>query len=374
MEKHPLNFFPEMNKEYSGKLEADIKANGFDKNYPIILYEGKILDGWNRYNACKRLGIEPPYQTFQSDKLDALKYVLRSNNRRDLTSSQRAAIAAEADEMVKAIQQQIEVERRRKQAETLTNTHAGVSDKKLTQTKPERSSQKIADTFNTNRTYITEAQKLRTENPEIFEQIKSGQKTISEVQKEEKKRQREEEIQRQREDIESGKAQLPDGVFEVVVIDPPWAYGRGYDPDGSRVANPYPEMTQSELLELNPPFAKDSVLFLWTTHAFIWDAKELMNEWGFTYKAILVWNKEKIGMGAWLRMQCEFCLIGIKGKPTWDNTKWRDIITEPRREHSRKPDMFYEMVNDITVGRKLDYFSREARQGWEVFGNDVQKF
>ena len=133
-------------------------------------------------------------------------------------------------------------------------------------------------------------------------------------------------------------------------------------------------MSQDELLKLKIPFSKDCVLFLWTTHAFIWNAKELMDLWGFTYKATIVWDKEKIGMGAWLRMQCEFCLFGIKGKPIWNNTKWRDMIREPRREHSRKPEAFYKMVEEITVGRRLDYFAREKRKGWDVFGNDTERF
>lgn len=164
------------------------------------------------------------------------------------------------------------------------------------------------------------------------------------------------------------------GTYDVVVIDPPWAYGRGYDPEGSRVANPYPEMSQDELLKLKIPFSKDCVLFLWTTHAFIWNAKELMDSWDFTYKATIVWDKEKIGMGAWLRMQCEFCLFGIKGKPIWSNTKWRDMIREPRREHSRKPEAFYKMVEETTAGRRLDYFARGKRKGWDVFGNDTERF
>lgn len=192
--------------------------------------------------------------------------------------------------------------------------------------------------------------------------------------KEQKVEQRKIEIQAQKDAIASGEMKLPEGVFEVIAIDPPWNYGREYDPDGSRVANPYPEMNQEQLLKLNPPFAENSVCFLWTTHAFIFDAKALLDKWGFTYKATIVWDKEKIGMGAWLRMQCEFCLVGIKGKPMWNNTKYRDIIREPRREHSRKPDAFYEMVQEITIGRRLEYFSRENREGWEVFGNDTQKF
>ena len=190
----------------------------------------------------------------------------------------------------------------------------------------------------------------------------------------EKKLDRMIQIAKQREAIESGAVKLPEGVFEVVAIAPPWNYGREYDPETSRVANPYPEMSQEQILALNPPFAEDCVLFLWTTQAFIWDAKALMDSWGFTYKAAIVWDKERLGMGAWLRMQCEFCLVGIKGKPAWNNTKWRDIIRESRREHSRKPEAFYEMVEDITMGRRLDFFSREARNGWEAFGNDTSKF
>jgi N6-adenosine-specific RNA methylase IME4 len=104
------------------------------------------------------------------------------------------------------------------------------------------------------------------------------------------------------------------------------------------------------------------------------DAFEILKEWGFEYKATLVWNKEKIGMGAWFRMQCDFCLIAVKGKPFWSNTTERDIIVESRREHSRKPDAFFNMVDKLCVGRKLEYFSREQREGWEVYGNDTNKF
>ena len=79
-------------------------------------------------------------------------------------------------------------------------------------------------------------------------------------------------------------------------------------------------------------------------------------------------------MGNWLRMQCEFCLLGIKGKPTYQNTKYRDIIIEKGREHSRKPERFYDMVNDICIGSKIDYFSREKREGWYSYGNQINKF
>ena len=207
-----------------------------------------------------------------------------------------------------------------------------------------------------------------------FEQVRDGIVGMAEALKQVKIEKRNSELQKQKSEINNGLVKMPEGVFEVVVMDPPWNYGREYDPEGSRIANPYPEMPQADLLKLSPPFANNCVLFLWTTHAFIWDAKQLIDVWGFEYKATLIWDKEKMGMGAWLRMQCEFCLVAIRGKPTWSNTTWRDIIKEPRRQHSRKPDTFYKLVEEVTVGRRLDFFSREQRSGWASFGNDEHKF
>jgi N6-adenosine-specific RNA methylase IME4 len=186
---------------------------------------------------------------------------------------------------------------------------------------------------------------------------------------------RKENIQKQVEDIENSVMDKPNGLFDVIAIDPPWNYGTQFNASGRRVANPYPEMTQEQLKAIEVPASDNCVMFLWTTHKFIWDAKELLDTWGFEYRSMLVWDKQKIGMGDLLRMQCEFCLIGIKGKPVFrDNHSIRDIIAEPRREHSRKPDGFYQLVNDLCVGRKLDYFSRETREGWVSYGNDTDKF
>jgi len=209
----------------------------------------------------------------------------------------------------------------------------------------------------------------------IIENLKKQDERITEgaVLKGIKIKQRKATVEKQKEDLENNSPKL-EGTFDVIVIDPPWSYKREYDPTSSRVANPYPEMAQEELYNLSIPANNNCVMWLWTTHQFIWDAKDLLDYWSFDYKATLIWDKEKIGMGHWLRMQTEFCLLGIKGKPIWDNTTYRDIIREPRREHSRKPDAFYDMVESICYGSKLDYFSRNKRDGWAAFGNDLEKF
>lgn len=187
--------------------------------------------------------------------------------------------------------------------------------------------------------------------------------------------QREEQIQQQVEDLAQQVIEQPEGLFDVIVIDPPWNYGTQLLAEAYRAANPYPEMTQEELKAIELPANDNCVLFLWTTNKFIWNAKDLLDHWGFNYRCLLVWNKQQIGLGSFIRMQCEFCLIGLKGKPVFkDVHNIRDLIEEQRREHSRKPEAFYKLVEELCTGRKLDYFSRQQRDGWFVYGNDTEKF
>jgi N6-adenosine-specific RNA methylase IME4 len=197
------------------------------------------------------------------------------------------------------------------------------------------------------------------------------QKTAEkEIQKEQKQVEKQQEIQ----NIKASEVVTPKGFYDVVIADPPWPYGTNYNPSTRRVANPYPEQTIEEIERDRPNFTDDAVLWFWTTHRFIWDAKNILESWGFEYKGMIVWDKEKMGMGSWLRMQCEFCLLGIKGKPFFDKGKVRDIIREPRREHSRKPDSFFQIVKQVCNGRIIDWHSRENKDGIESRGNEIGKF
>jgi N6-adenosine-specific RNA methylase IME4 len=199
----------------------------------------------------------------------------------------------------------------------------------------------------------------------------SKHSVIKEVNKRRKQAERGAEIERLRERA----VETPADTYDCVVIDPPWSYGTQYDPTKRKVASPYPEMSIDELKNLDIASNNDCVLFLWTTHKFIWDAKELLEHWGFEYRSMLVWDKETMGTGDFLRLQCEFCLIGLKGKPLLDNPRnIRDIIREHRRGHSRKPEAFYELVERLCPGTKIESFSRSARDGWAAYGNDTERF
>lgn len=202
----------------------------------------------------------------------------------------------------------------------------------------------------------------------------SGQKIPQQkVKTEEKMKERKEEIEETKKKIEQENLIITD-LYDVIVIDPPWKYGREYDPEGSRVASPYPEMSFDELCNIEIPAKDNCVMWLWTTHQFIWEARELLRVWNFEYKAILIWDKEQMGMGHWLRMQCEFCLLGIKGNPLWDIRDLRDIIRSKRREHSRKPPEFYDLIENNFTGKYTDYFSREKFSNkWDCYGAETEK-
>jgi len=168
---------------------------------------------------------------------------------------------------------------------------------------------------------------------------------------------------------------LPRGPFRVLVVDPPWQYdSRGNDPT-HRAANPYPSMTLAEIMAIPIPklACADSVLWLWTTNAFLRAAFGIAEAWGFTYKTLLTWAKDRMGTGDWLRGQTEHCLLCIRGKPTIVLTNQTTLLHGPLRKHSQKPEEFYTMVEKLCPGSKVELFQREARDGWIGHGNEALK-
>jgi len=181
-----------------------------------------------------------------------------------------------------------------------------------------------------------------------------------------KKAKREREIAVLREAIKF--IEPPKQLYDVVVLDPPWNYGTEYNPDTRRVASPYPEMSVEEIKNLTLPTTENCVLWLWTTNAFMHDAFHILEAWGFQPKTILTWVKNRIGVGEWLRGQTEHCILAVKGQPTISLKSQSTVLHAPNKGHSEKPTEFYDFVDSLCVGWKLDYFARKKREGWHVLG------
>jgi len=169
-------------------------------------------------------------------------------------------------------------------------------------------------------------------------------------------------------------------TFNIIYADPPWNYRRG---GNGSARKHYPLMSVSEIcaLPVQTLTAPDCVLFLWVTFPILPDVFKVIEAWGFSYKSVaFVWvkpNKNKegwfYGMGNWTRANAEICLLATKGTPKREARNIQQIISEPRREHSRKPDVTRERIIQLCGDLpRVELFARETPPGWAVWGNQVQ--
>jgi N6-adenosine-specific RNA methylase IME4 len=121
----------------------------------------------------------------------------------------------------------------------------------------------------------------------------------------------------------------------------------------------------------------DALLWLWTTNSYLREAFSVVDSRGFRHKTVLTWAKDRIGTGDWLRGQTEHCLLAVRGRPVVTLTSQSTLLTGPLREHSRKPDEFYALVESLCpapTGGRLELFARQARPGWAAMGAEIDRF
>jgi N6-adenosine-specific RNA methylase IME4 len=162
------------------------------------------------------------------------------------------------------------------------------------------------------------------------------------------------------------------GLFDVVYADPPWRYS--FSKSHSRdIENQYPTMAIDDICALRVPAADNCVLYLWATAPKLEEALRVVKAWGFTYKTHAVWDKEIIGMGYWFRGQHELLLVGTRGrvKAPAQELRVSSVIRERRTVHSRKPELVQDMIEHWFPGPRLELFARRPREGWTVWGNEV---
>ena len=340
--------------DYEG-LKNDIKKNGI-KTELHVLQDGTVLCGNQRLRIVNELGInhdDVPIKiiTHLNTDDEIKEYVIKDNLlRRHLKPEQRATLEYE-----------------------LYNIKFKGSGGNRKEQKSQDATfdvfQEIAEETGQDRATVArhiQFQKAVNKEPEKYK----GKK-ISQVLKAVK-------IEKQQAII---KKLIPEkkikGVFNIIVIDPPWKYDDVLDPNGNRGTCKYPTMTIEELKKLKIPADEDCVLWLWVTNSFMEDGYELLREWGFSARTILTWDKVNKGMGNYLGNVTEHCILAIKGNPLGKGIienkkyKWSTLLQEKRTTHSTKPEIFYTMVDEICAGRKLDYFARKKREGWDVYGDEV---
>lgn len=176
--------------------------------------------------------------------------------------------------------------------------------------------------------------------------------------------------------------------FSTILADPPWQFQNRTGkmaPEHKRLSR-YSTMTLQEIIDLpvKDITADTAHLYLWVPNALLFDGLRVLEGWGFTYKTNLIWYKirkdggpDRRGVGFYFRNVTEMILFGVKGKNARTLQPGRsqeNIITTQKREHSRKPDEQYDIIESCSPGPYLELFARGPRKGWHVWGNQADEY
>lgn len=177
------------------------------------------------------------------------------------------------------------------------------------------------------------------------------------------------------------------GKFGTILADPPWKFMNRTGkmaPEHKRLYR-YQTMTNDEIMAL--PVEKialpQSHLYLWVPNALVLTGMEVMAAWGFDYKTMLVWYKirkdggpDRRGVGFYFRNVTEVVLFGVRGglRTRSQGRRQENIIISQKREHSRKPDELYDIIEGCSPAPYVELFARNPRKNWTNWGDQIEKF
>ena len=165
--------------------------------------------------------------------------------------------------------------------------------------------------------------------------------------------------------------------YKTLVVDPPWNQGK----TGKRSVRPnqgtklnYKTMTLKEIknFPIDDYADEQCHMYLWTTNRFLRDAFDVLKEWGFKFHVVLVWRKPTGVCPFSFQFVNEYVLFGYRGKFKINKMGTQTTFDASVREHSRKPDILYEIAEKCSDAPRIDMFSREKRLGWDQFGDEVE--
>ncbi len=176
--------------------------------------------------------------------------------------------------------------------------------------------------------------------------------------------------------------------FSTILADPPWQFQNRTGkmaPEHRRLSR-YNTMTLQDIKDLPVEAVVNDTahLYLWVPNALLPDGLNVMEHWGFKYKSNLIWYKvrkdggpDRRGVGFYFRNVTEVILFGVRGKNARTLQPGRsqeNIISSRKREHSRKPDEQYQLIESCSPGPYLELFARGPRSGWTVWGNQSEDY
>lgn len=380
------NIFPLMSGEEFEALKADIAQHGLRES--IWLHpDGSIVDGRNRHRACIETNTTPTFRTWDGNGSLVAFVVSMNLHRRHLTSGQRAMAAAKIANMPQGARTDLQHSANLpnvSQAEAADLLHVSERSVRSAKTVHEQGTPELATLVEFGEVAVSTAADIATlPIDEQKEVVARGEKEILAIAKQIRKQKAEQRLIERRGRIEEI-CSLPDKVYNVLYIDPPWQYNNTGVHGAAN--HHYPTMS-IEQLECLPNTAElriacDAVLFLWITNPLMAEAFHLIEKWGFQYKTNMVWVKtelQKPGSGFYVRGRHELLFIATRGNFTPLNPNVSppigSVVEAPVQEHSRKPCVFYDIIEQLYPGcNYLEMFARSHREKWDAWGNQIDRF
>lgn len=362
---------PPLDPEEYRTLEQNLLADGCRD--PLVVWDGVLIDGHNRYKLCRKHGLG--FQTREinlADRTAAKVWIIRNQfGRRNLPPFVRAELALLLEPLVAAKAKANQVVRKPGQVGASPQTSADLS--------PVETRREVARVAGTSHDTIDKVKRIKAAveegviAPDALDRLRTGEDTVNKVFNDVRREEKRAEVVAELEDIATKEAKAAEGVYDVVVLDPPWAMEKiERDVRPNQVEFDYPTMSEEDLAQLDIPTADDAHVWVWTTHKFLPMALRLLDAWGLKYVCTFVWHKpggfQPIGLPQY---NCEFALYARKGSPKFVDTKAFPVCFEaPRGAHSEKPEAFYDVVRRVTAGRRLDMFNRRPIDGFDRWGNE----
>jgi N6-adenosine-specific RNA methylase IME4 len=409
LEFHPLaNLFPLIEGQAFDDLVADVAARGIRET--IVLHEGKILDGRNRYRAGVASGVitadgrltHGPKELAARHFIpgfegDPLAFVLSLNlHRRHLTTSQRAMIAAQIGRIghggnrSKASYEGLTLDAR------ATQLSVGRASVERAEIVVDRGVAELQDAVRAGALTVAAASDLaalpkdqqlaaiRSADPTVLYGVIAEERARKQALKRERRDEREAQLG---ERIASGNAALVAAgaaglVYPVILADPEWRFeprsretGMDRAPENHYPTTPTAEIRKRPVAQIA---ARDAVLFLWATAPMLPDAFAVMADWGFTYRTHAIWVKRRPGHargpGYWLTGEHEILMLGTRGAPPApaQGAQWPSVFIAPVGAHSAKPERAYELIEAyFPTLPKIELNARARRPGWDVWGAEA---
>jgi len=360
-------------EEYQ-KLERSLREEGCRE--ALIAWNGILVDGHHRYKICNEYGI--PYEVIEKefpDRSSAIAWVYRNQEgRRNLTIGQKLELASrkKAALALQGKERQAEAGKQRGRGGQQVGKLLHNSGKAIDATRD------AAGQFGVSHDSLRKYEVVKKRGTEVqIQGVLSGEMSLDQAHKQVKAKQRKaEKMEKMRVAAQATVTPLNElGKFSVIYADPPWQYE--HETQGRQeIENVYPTMLLSDIMKLpiDEIAMGNCILFLWCPNPKVGEAIDVVRAWGFNYRTNFVWVKDRIGMGYYNRQKHEMLMIAVKGTtPTPDpGNRPPSVIEAPRREHSRKPDEIYEMIEKMYPDlRKVELFARHTHPGWIAWGNEV---